>query len=98
MMNGSRNGSVSSNSSASAMRIGGQVEEAQLAAPPLEPARRFALEPRGDQSVVRMKHQGVQPPLRARALGRGILSQRQLNERMRLDALTAPPGVFKHHT
>src|SRR5207247_9729447 len=98
MMKGSRTGSVSPNSSANAMRIGGEVEEARLAAPPLEPARRFELEQRGDQSVVRMKHQGVQRPLRARALGRGILRQRQLEERMQMDALAAAPGVFKNHT
>src|SRR6184192_1709295 len=93
MMNGSTKGSVSSYSSARAMRIRGEIQEMQLAAPPLELAQRLELEHPRDQAVPRVKHERVQGPLGARAVRGGILGERELKERMELDALAAATGV-----
>src|SRR5205814_4260755 len=69
--NGSSSGSVSSNSSARAIRIGEEIEEAQLAVPPLQLTPLFEVQQAGDQSVARVEDQFVQSPLGARAVGRG---------------------------
>src|SRR5438874_12441971 len=92
MMNGSTKGSVSSYSSARAMRIRREIEEMQLPAPPLEPAQRLELEQHRHQPVLRVKHERVQGPLRARAVRGGVRGERELKGRMGLDALGAGPG------
>src|SRR5216117_1702222 len=97
MMNGSTKGSVSSYSSARAMRIRSEIEEMQLPAPPLEPAQRLELEQHRHQAVLRVKHERVQSPLRARAVCGGVLGEGELKERMELDALAAAPGVVHEH-
>src|SRR5437667_247743 len=93
MMNGSMSGIVSSNSSARTMRMAREVEEMQRPVASLELTRGFELEHCGDEAVAWMKHQRVQRPLGARAPGRGVLGQRQLEKRVQLHALAAAPGV-----
>src|SRR5256712_5856457 len=93
MMNGSTNGSVSSNSSARAMRTGRDVEEMQRTVTSLELTCSFELEHCDDEAVARVKHQRVQRPLGARAAGRAVLEERKLEKRVELHALAAAPGV-----
>src|SRR5947208_2799617 len=99
MTNGSSNGSASSNSSARAMRIRGGHEIQEMEAPtaPLELPRRLTLQHDGDQTVARMEDQGVQRTLRARAIGCGILLERQLKECMELHRRTATQRVVDDH-
>src|SRR2546422_9079333 len=97
MMNGSTKGRVSSCSSTLAMCTCGHVEEVQLAAPALERTSCLELEHPSDESVLGVKHERVERALGARALGRGILGQGKLEERVELDALAAAPGVLEDH-
>src|SRR6266571_347907 len=87
MMNGSTKGRVSSYNSTLTMRISGHVEEVEFAAPPLERP--------GDDAVHRVEHERMQGALRARAVRRRILGQRELEKRVQLDALAAAPGVVE---
>src|SRR5207247_4246124 len=98
MMNGSTKGRVSSCSATLAMCTCGHVEEVQLAAPALERTSCLQLEHPSDESVLGVKHERVERALGARALGRGILGQGNLEERVELDALAAAPGVLEDHS
>src|SRR5438552_3492392 len=99
MTNGSSSGSVSSNSSARAIRMEWEqeIQEMQLTTAPLELSPRFPLQHDGDQAVARMEDQGVQSTLRARAIGCGILLERQLEECMELHRRTATQRVVDDH-
>src|SRR5437660_9470534 len=90
MMNGSSSGSVSSYSSAVAMRMVRQIEEMERAVAALEPPVLFQLEQDGDEPVSRIEHEGVQDARRPRSFCGSILGQRQLEERMQLDRRAAP--------
>src|SRR5258705_8081402 len=57
-----------------------EIEEVQLAAAARESARGFAFEHYGYQTVARIKDQCVERALGARAVSRGILLQRKLEE------------------
>src|SRR5437899_2175462 len=87
MTNGATRGSVSSNSSARAMRIGEreQIEEMQLAAAARKHTGCLTLEHHGYETIAWIEDQCVQRALRARAVGRGICVQRELKEGMELD-------------
>src|SRR5260370_28267265 len=97
MMNGSTSGSASSNSSTRLMRTGGGAQEMELAGASLERAVGLEVGHAGDEAVARVKHEGVERPLGARAVRRRILRQRQLEERVELDALTAAARVGEDH-
>src|SRR5947207_13440403 len=79
------------------MRMGSQIEEAELAALPLELPARFALEHHRDQAVPRMKDQGMERPLDTGAVGGGVLGERKLEEGMQLHALAAAAGILEAH-
>src|SRR5437879_8103093 len=83
MMNGSTSGSASSNSSTRATRITRQIPEVQLPAATLERPLGLELQHPRDQAVPRIEYQRVQRALRARPVGRGVLGERQLEERDR---------------
>src|SRR6266545_841035 len=97
MTNGSRSGSVSSNSSARAMRIGQKIQEMQLAAATVQQAGGFALEHHGNQPVARIEDQCMQRALGPRALGRGVLVERELEEGVQLGGRTAAQRVVYDH-
>src|SRR6266700_5969376 len=97
MMNGSTNGSVSSNSSARVIRTRRHVEKMELAIAPREHAVRLELEHPRDQPVPRVEHERVQRARGARAVRRGVLRQGELEERVQLHALAAAPGVLEDH-
>src|SRR5207244_13028275 len=89
MMTGSTKGSVSSYSSARAMRIRSEIEEMQLPAPPLEPAQRLELEQHRHQPVLGVKHERVQGPLRARAVRGGAPGERGPQARLAMGGAAA---------
>src|SRR5436190_17775456 len=89
MTNGSSSGSVSSNSSARAIRIGNEVEEMQLTATACQEARCLALQHDREQAVARIQEEKVQCPLRARAVGGRILFEWELKEGVELDGRAA---------
>src|SRR5207237_8523248 len=62
-----------------------EIEKTQLAAVALERTSRFPLEHHGDETITRIEDQRVQRPLRARAVRRGELLERELEERVQLD-------------
>src|SRR5437763_10774412 len=62
-----------------------EIEKTQLAAVALERTSRFPLEHPGDETIMRIEEQGVQRPLRARAVRRGEFLERELEERVQLD-------------
>src|SRR5207237_10077627 len=55
-----------------------EIEKTQLATVALERTSRFPLEHHGDETITRIEDQGVQRPLRARAVRRGALLEREL--------------------
>ena len=85
MTNGSTRGSVRSNSSARAMRIGEKVEEMQLATAARQSTGCLTLEHHGYETIAWIEDQCVQRALGARAVGRGIGVERELKEGMDLD-------------
>src|SRR5512143_3032061 len=95
MMNGSTRGSVSSNSSAleTSMR---QIEEVQLAAPPVDRALLLEAPQLGEETGLRVKHELVQRALGARSGPGRVLVQRELEEGVQLHRLTARLGVGEH--
>src|SRR5438874_8522760 len=66
-----------------------EIEEMQLAAASLECTCRFALQHHGDQAVARIENQHMERALGARAIGRGIFLERELEECVQLDGRTA---------
>src|SRR5205809_720472 len=94
MTNGSSSGSVSSSSSARAMRIGHEVGKAQFATPPLQGALILELQEARDEAVGRVEDQLVERALRARAVRRRILAQRKLKEGVKLNGTTATSRIL----
>src|SRR5690242_8107878 len=97
MMNGSANGSSRAKSSTLAMRTMSHVEEMQLAAASLELAVRLELEQPRDQSLPRVKDERVQHPGGPGPLCRGVLGERELKERVELNALATASRVLEQH-
>src|SRR2546422_6845737 len=97
MMNGSTSGRARSNSSMRAMRITRQIQEVQLPAATLQLPLGLELQDPRDQAVPRIEYQRVQRALRARPVGRGVLGERQLEERVQLRAFAAAAGILKDH-
>src|SRR2546426_12666039 len=97
MMNGSTSGRASSNSSTRATRITRQIREVQLPAATLERPLGLELQDPRDQAVPRVEYQRVERALRARPVGRGVLGERQLEERVQLRAFGAAAGILKCH-
>src|SRR4051812_25471008 len=64
---------------------------------PLEVSSALKLKHPCYQPIFRMKDQCVQGALGTGALGGGILRQRKLKERVKLDALAAEPGIVEDH-
>src|SRR5712691_172076 len=91
MTNGSTRRSVSSNSSARAIRIGEgegegeQIEEMQLAAAARKHTGCLTLEHHGYETIAWIEDQCVERALGARAVGRGICVEWELQEGMELD-------------
>src|SRR3989475_6852604 len=97
MMNASTRGRARSNSSMRAMRITRQIQEVQLPAATLQLPLGLELQDPRDQAVPRIEYQRVQRALRARPVGRGVLRERQLEERVELRAFAAAAGILKDH-
>src|SRR3989441_9352405 len=79
------------------MRITGDIQEVQLPVAALELSPSLELQHSRDQAVPRIEYQRVQRALRARPVGRGVLGERQLEERVQLRAFAAAAGILKDH-
>src|SRR2546425_10678456 len=97
MMTGSTGGGASSDSSPRATRLPRQTQEVHPPAATLERPLGLELQDPRDQAVPRIEYQRVQRALRARPVGRGVLGERQLEERVQLRAFAAAAGILKDH-
>src|SRR2546422_1061390 len=97
MRNGATSGRPSPKSSPRATRITRQTQEVRLPAATLERPLGLELQDPRDQAVPRIEYQRVQRALRARPVGRGVLGERQLEERVELRAFAAAAGILKDH-
>src|SRR3989442_4364059 len=97
MTNGSSSGSVSSSSSARAMRIGHEVEKVQFPVATLQGAPTLEVQEADDQAVGGVEDQLVERALGARTVGGRILVQGQLEERVKLDGRAAAARILEDH-
>src|SRR5512146_2988614 len=95
MMNGSTRGSVSSNSSALETSIR-QIEEMQLAAPPVDRSLLLEAPQLGNETGLRVKHELVQRALGARSSPGRVLVERELKVGVQLHRLASRLGIGEH--